>query len=131
MPERSGSRGRTGYLFGFGKSQATGLGGDVSTSVGILPIWGGARYFFMQPDAGLYAGAEVGLNLMMMSVSGGGISASNTEARLGYNLGAGYVISPELPIDFRVQFSHYNLLFTDGESAFLGIGLSAGYTFNL
>lgn len=121
--------GRIGYLFGFSKSQSF-MGTEVSSSVNLIPIWGGARYFFMQPDAGLYAGAEIGLNFLVSSGSAGGISSSNTNTRFGYNLGAGYVLSPDLPIDFRAQFMHYNLIGTSsGESAALGIGLSAGYTY--
>lgn len=124
--------GRIGYLGGFSKSQGGANGADVSTSVAVIPIWAGARYFFMEPKAGLYGAAEIGLNFISASVSAGDVSVSDSTTRFGANLGAGYVISKELPIDIRAQLSMYNLLGrNDGESVFLGVGLSAGYTFQL
>lgn len=117
--------GRIGYLFGFNKS----VGGG-SSSLSDIPIWAGARYFFLDPDAGPYGGAEIGLNVLRASASAGGIDFSDSTTRFGFNLQAGYVISKELPIDFKLQFSHLNLLGQeDGETAALGIGLSAGYTY--
>lgn len=117
---------RIGYLFGFNKDQGNG----VSTSVSDLPIWAGARYFFLDPDAGPYGAGELGFNILHSSGSSGGISASETNARFGFNLAAGYVISKELPIDLKAQFSFLNLLGqSDGEKAALGIALSAGYTY--
>lgn len=118
--------GRIGYLFGLSKDQGSG----VSTSISNLPVWAGARYFFLDPDAGPYGGAEIGLNFLRASVSGGPIDQSDTSTRFGFNLQAGYVISKELPIDLKLQFSHLNLLGQEnGETAALGIGLSAGYTY--
>ncbi|AKU99022.1 hypothetical protein AKJ09_05686 [Labilithrix luteola] len=120
--------GRIGYLFAFSKSV-----GQVDSSVTTVPIWAGARYFFMEPKAGLYAGAEVGLNIITGHVSGGGVSvSSDSQTRFGANIGAGYVISKELPIDIRAQLTMYNLLGKeDGEKTYLGVGLGAGYTFQL
>lgn len=124
--------GRIGYLFGFSKSVGAGQF-EADTSLSVIPIWAGARYFFMEPKAGLYGAAELGLNFLTAHASVGGVSASgDTQTRLGANLGAGYVISKELPIDIRAQLSMYNLLGReDGENVSLGIGLSAGYTFQL
>lgn len=124
--------GRAGYLFGFG----TNRGGGSSSSVSFIPIWAGARYFVMHPDAGLYAAGELGLNLSQLHLDPDPGSAADDakklRARVGFNLGVGYVISKALPLDFRVQFMHFNLLGTEtGDKPFLGVGLSAGYTFQL
>ena len=121
---------RTGYLFGLSKDQ----GANVSTSVSNIPIWLGARYFFMDAPAGFYGAAELALNLMTVhssvTVLGQSADASTGFTREGFNLGAGYVISKELPIDIRAQFSMLNLLGKEtGEKTFFAVGLSAGYTF--
>ncbi len=120
---------RTGYLFGLSKDQ-----GGVKTSLSIIPIWAGARYFFMDPYAGLYGAAELALNLGSAKAEFLGQSQSTGATRIGFNLGAGYVISKDLPIDIRAQFSMINLLLKDdvagqGEKTQLALGLSAGYTF--
>lgn len=121
---------RTGFLFGLKKDQ----GANVSTSVSNIPIWLGARYFFMDAPAGFYGAAELALNLMTVhssvTVLGQSADASTGFTREGINLGAGYVISKELPVDIRAQFSMLNLLGKEtGEKTFFAIGLSAGYTF--
>jgi hypothetical protein len=121
---------RIGYLYGLSKSQAAGPLGDIKTSISDIPIWVGARYFFMEPYAGLYGAAEIALNLMSAKAEVAGSSASTSITREGVNLGAGYVISKDLPIDIRAQFSLLNLLGKEtGEKTFMAIGLSAGYTF--
>jgi len=116
--------GRTGFLIGAG-----------SFSVNMLPLWGGARYFFMNPGSGVYAGGELGLNMLFVSgveipngVGGTTTVGGGSEGRLGMNLGAGYVISRELPIDLRGQLMLLNV----GDSAGLsvGIGISGGYTWH-
>jgi hypothetical protein len=123
--------GRIGFLYGISKSETVDTGlGTVSVSYGVndIPVWIGGRYFFMQPDAGLYGAAEVGLNVLKGHADGGGTSG-NSQTRFGFDVGVGYVISPELPIDFRLQFTHFNLLGTEtGEKSLFGLGLSAGYT---
>ena len=120
---------RIGYLFGLSKDQ-----GGASTSLSIIPIWAGARYFFMDPQAGLYGAAELGLNLGSSKVEILGQSQSTSSTRLGFNIGAGYVISKELPIDIRAQFSMINLLLKEevagqSEKTQFALGLSVGYTF--
>lgn len=123
--------GRIGYLFGIGKTpDNVPAGADVSTSVSNIPIWLGARYFFMEPHAGLYGTAELALNLMTSHATVLGASSSTGITREGFNVGAGYVISKDLPIDIRAQLSMLNLLGKEtGETTFLAIGVSAGYTF--
>jgi len=119
---------RIGYLYGLSKSQNTALG-SVSYSISNIPIWVGARYYFMDAPAGLYGDAELALNLMTASASFGGVSQSTGVTREGFNLGAGYVISTDLPIDIRAQFMYLNLLGTNsGETALMGLGISVGYS---
>ncbi len=120
---------RTGYLFGLSKDT-----GGLKTSLSIIPIWAGARYFFMDPYAGLYGAAELALNLGSSKVELLGQSQSTGATRIGFNIGAGYVISKDLPIDIRAQFSMINLLLKDdvagqSEKTQFALGLSAGYTF--
>jgi hypothetical protein len=117
---------RAGYLAGLSKSQTI-LGQTISYSISDIPVWLGARYYFMDAPAGLYGAAEIGFNFLNASVSPGGSSSATRE---GFNVGAGYVISSDLPIDIRAQFSYINLLGTNsGESGEFGLGLSVGYSF--
>jgi Outer membrane protein beta-barrel domain len=119
--------GRIGYLFGSKKDQFFGL---FDSRISDLPVWLGARYFFRDTPVGPYAGAELGLNVMRgsLGLSGTGLSASSSFTRLGANLQAGYVISPDVPIDLRLQVHYLNLLGGDDRRALLGVGVSAGYT---
>lgn len=123
---------RIGYLFAFGKSVNVGAGNSASASVTDVPLWLGARYFVMEAPAGPYAAAEIGMNFLNASasgtVNGQHVSSSNGDTRAGFNLGAGYVYSKELPIDVRLQFSYLNLIGASGEGGLMGIGLSAGYS---
>lgn len=119
---------RVGYLYGLSKDNS-----GFKTSVSNIPVWVGARYFFMEPGAGLYGAGELGLNNMTFKIDGTllgqSVESSDSNTRFGFNVGAGYVISKELPIDIRAQFMHHNLLGTEeGEKAILGLGISAGYT---
>lgn len=112
---------RLGYLFAFGKSQGAG----VSTSVTDVPLWLGARYFVQDWPAGPYAAAEIGMNFLTAHTPG----PSYGDTRAGFNLGVGYVVSKDLPIDLRLQFSYLNLIGAgSNEGTLLGIGLSAGYS---
>ncbi|MDB5221093.1 MAG: hypothetical protein JWO86_9020 [Myxococcaceae bacterium] len=124
---------RTGYLFGIGKTPPNvPAGADVSTSFSNIPLWLGARYFFMDPYAGVYGAAELAINLMSAHSTFLGQSSSTGFTREGFNLGVGYVISKDLPIDIRAQFSFLNLLGKDSatnEPSLFAIGISAGYTF--
>ena len=117
--------GRVGYLFGLSKEV-----GPFKSSLSNIPIWVGARYFFMDAPAGFYGAAELAINLMSAKIEAGGQSASTSVTREGINLGVGYVISKELPIDLRAQFSLLNLLGKEtNETSFTAIGISAGYSF--
>jgi hypothetical protein len=130
---------RAGFLFGISKDRSQG-GIDASSGVNIIPIHIGARYFFMEPYAGVYGAAEIGMNMISPKASVGGTSVSglDSQTRFGANLGVGYVISKDLPIDIRAQFMLLNLIGKDNKSVggisvdeptFFGLGISAGYTF--
>jgi len=130
---------RLGYLIGLKKERtfSTGFGNaTISAGFNLIPVWGGARYFFMDPSEGLYGAAELGLNVLVRTTSTG--TAGDSLTRIGANAGIGYVISKELPIDIRAQFQIYNLLLkesgtvgttTISEPTYFGVGVSAGYTF--
>lgn len=121
---------RIGYLFGLSKET-----GPVKTSISMIPIWVGARYFFMEPYAGVYGAAELAVNMITPHAEVGGTSVDgDSSTRFGANLGVGYVISKDLPIDIRAQFMLLNLLGKEDvagveEKTYMGLGLSAGYTF--
>jgi Outer membrane protein beta-barrel domain len=126
---------RIGYLFAFGKSQNPTPLVTGSTSVTDIPVWLGARYFVGDAPAGLYAAAEIGVNFLNASytVNPGNVQKSTGDTRGGFNLGVGYVISKDLPIDVRLQYSYLNLIGANtgpsGDGSLMGIGLSAGYSF--
>jgi hypothetical protein len=130
---------KAGFLYGLTKSQGAGAF-TADVGVNIIPISVGGRYFIMDPHAGLYAGLDIALNLIQpkASVNGTSVSGLDSSTRLGANIGAGYVISKELPIDIRAQFMMFNLLLKDDqtvggvkveEKTQFGLGISAGYTF--
>jgi hypothetical protein len=122
---------RIGYLFAFGKTQNPTPLSTANTSITDIPVWLGARYFLMDAPAGLYGAAEIGMNFLNASytVNPGTIQKSTGDTRAGFNLGVGYVISKDLPIDLRLQYSRLNLIGENGEGALWGFGLSAGYSF--
>ncbi|HTQ45157.1 MAG TPA: outer membrane beta-barrel protein [Polyangiaceae bacterium] len=122
---------RIGYLFAFGKTQNPTPQYSASTSITDIPVWLGARYFLMDAPAGLYGAAEIGMNFLNASytVNPGNVQKSTGDTRAGFNLGVGYVISKDLPIDLRLQYSYLNLVGSSGEGPLMGIGLSAGYSF--
>jgi hypothetical protein len=125
---------RGGYLFGLDKKHTAPEDGEVTTNVSFLPIWLGVRYFVLEPEAGPYVAAEVGVNFAKAKVRGTALGrvvdyASDREGRFGFNVGAGYVISRSVPIDLRAQFSHLNLAGNEShDRAALALGFSAGYT---
>jgi hypothetical protein len=124
---------RSGYLFGFN----TRSGAGISLNVSNIPIWLGARYFFSaEPAAGFYGAVEIGANLMLshFDANGGPFVPSGSAAldRGGFNVGAGYVLRKDLPIDVRLQFSYLNLVAADPvDGSLITLGLSVGYTFQL
>lgn len=115
--------GRVGYFFGLTKEPVPGM----KVSWSNIPIWAGARYFFSGQRDGLYAGGELGLNLISASVEtnvmGFSVSGSSSSTEIGLNLAGGYKIGD---IDLRA-----NLHFLDighlGDT--MGLGLTAGYSF--
>jgi len=126
---------RIGYLFAFSTTQNIN-GNNISLSVSDFPIWLGARYFVTEAPAGPYAAAELGMNFLIANASGNvngqNQSQSTVDTRAGFNLGVGYVLSKDLPIDVRLQYSYLNLIgAVSNEGGIMGIGLSAGYSFFL
>lgn len=131
---------KAGFLFGLTKSVGAGAF-TADSGVNIIPISVGGRYFFMDPHAGLYGGLDIALNIIQpkASVNGTSVSGLDSSTRIGANLGVGYVISKELPIDIRAQFMMFNLLLkedatvapgvTTSETTQFGLGISGGYTF--
>jgi hypothetical protein len=126
---------RIGYLFAFGKSQNPTPTSTASTSLTNIPVWLGARYFLGDAPAGLYGAAEIGMNFLTShaTVNPGNVQLTSGDTRAGFNLGVGYVISKDLPIDVRLQYSYFNLIGAktgpQGDGNLMGIGLSAGYSF--
>ena len=126
---------KAGFLYGLTKEQGAGAF-TADVGVNIIPISIGGRYFFIDPNAGLYGGLDIALNLIQPKASIGGTSVSGLDSstRIGTNLGVGYVISKELPIDIRAQFMMFNLLLKEdvagtSEKTQFGLGISGGYTF--
>lgn len=115
--------GRIGYFHGLSKEPVPGF----KYSWSDIPIWAGARYFFGGARDGLYAGGEVGLNMISVksevTFMGTTVSGSGSETYVGLNGAVGYKVGD---IDLRG-----NLHFLDighlGDS--MGIGLTAGYSF--
>ena len=127
---------RTGYLFAFGKDIAVPAGAHgangYTNTVGIrdIPVWTGARYFFMAPDAGVYAGAEVGANMLTPFGSGPRpslVSPQDPSTRVGFDVGVGYVLS-RVPLHIGAQFTYFNIAPQEGgsEKALLGLTPNLG-----
>lgn len=123
---------RTGYVFGLSKD----VGFGVDASISYIPIMVGGRYFVMSPGAGLYGGLELGPNILMLKAGGGTAtygpvtvavpSSSTTDVKFGGQLGIGYVISKELPLDIKAQFQMLDI--GDAGNS-MTVGLNVGYTF--
>lgn len=120
---------RLGYQFALKKEQGSTIAGTIKTGINNVPLYVGGRYFFMQPYAGVYGNVELGANLLVPVAEAGGVSASgDTQTRFGANIGAGYVISKELPINIGAQFALFNLIGQEsGEKMLMGINFLAGY----
>lgn len=119
---------RAGYQFALKKD----IGG-AKIGVNNIPVYLGGRYFFMQPYSGLYGNLEIGANMMKSSTDPEipgpiGDAITKMRTRFGANIGAGYVISKDLPINIGAQLALLNLLGTEsGEKTLMGINIMAGY----
>jgi hypothetical protein len=111
--------GRAGYVYSLSKDQA-----GLKFSVDNIPVWAGAKYFLT--DA-VYAGAEVGLNTMKvkaeMNIMGSTTSASDSETKLGVNVGAGVLLGA---LDIRAQLE---LLSIGDTTDMMALLVTAGYNF--
>lgn len=116
---------RAGFLHGLWKDAE-----PSPLAMSVLPVRAGARYFFMDPPAGLYGAAEFAMNVLLPSTDlPDGYKALDPLVRFGVNLGIGYVISKSAPIDFRLQFMMLNpILAEENEAHDYGLGMSVGFT---
>jgi len=111
--------GRIGYLYGLKKST-----GDWKYGVNDIPIWGGIKYYFNGVPDGLYVAPELGLNFLSVSVEGpGGWDGSDSETKLGVNLGAGYKAGA---LDFRGGLSMFDI---DHAGDSMALFANVGYNF--
>jgi hypothetical protein len=110
---------RAGYIYSLKKEQA-----GVKFSVNNIPIWVGGKFFITDM---IYAGAEVGVNMMTFKSEGSllGISmeGSSSENKFGGNVGAGVLLGD---LDVRAQllvmdFGH------SGDS--MAVMINVGYNF--
>ena len=127
----SKSRTATAYAYGAASYGLSTVTVAVDSSVSNIPILIGGRYFFDSSGAGLFAGAEFGLNLLKQEVkatTGSLSSTSDTTARFGANLGFGYVVSRSLPIDLGAQVALLNLAGGDDGNTLVAVNLLAGYS---
>jgi hypothetical protein len=122
---------RVGYQFGLKKDFAipTGLGSaSVKYGINDLSVMLGGRYFFMQPYSGLYGNVEIGMHILSASIDPSPPVSPDSLTRFGANIGAGYVISKDLPINIGAQFALVNLIGKEsGEKTLFGINIMAGY----
>ncbi len=124
--------GRIGYVYGLPKDQAALSGltingtGGYNTSVSYVPVLGGARYYFGGKREGLHGDAELGLNFVSTTSSFGGISVSSSTTNVGSNLGVGYLLDGNLPIDLKAQVS---ILDIGHASDSMMLGVSGGILF--
>lgn len=119
---------RFGYLSGLSKTQYSG-GHTWENSVSDIPLWLGVRCFFgPDPYEGPYVDAEFGLNVLSSKVTASGASASETNERIGFHMGGGYIVSKAIPIDLHLQLMYVNLP-DPGEKAALAVGVGIGYTY--
>jgi hypothetical protein len=119
---------RFGYLSGLSKTQYSG-GQTWENSVSDIPLWLGVRCFFgPDPYEGPYVDAEFGLNVLSSKVTASGASASETNERIGFHMGGGYIVSKAIPIDLHLQLMYVNLPDT-GKKTALAVGVGIGYTY--
>ena len=122
---------RAGYLFGTKRTTD-----GVLTKVDILPLWVGARLFMWKPFVGPYATLEAGMNSLLPTLdppptTASGERQSELRRRFGGNMGFGFLVSQDLPIDVRAQVMLLNLIGRTeslGEKMNVGVSLGAGYT---
>ncbi len=119
--------GRAGFVYHFSKSDPT---GTVSMGTSELPLLGGVRYTFVpSTDGGFYGGAELGLSVVFLRASVGGIrgvgtvSGSDTSVKASTALGLGYQLG-KLDIKGSLYFVDIGHL---GDT--MALMASAGYSF--
>lgn len=122
---------RAGYQVGLKTDVAPVVDGVVDRyGIDNLRASGGARYFFLQPYAGLYASLEMGVSaLTPVRSRGDETRRGDAERRLGVGVGVGYVLGRTLPIHAGAQLDYLNLLGVpaEGENVLLGVTFLLGY----
>ncbi|HET7788875.1 MAG TPA: outer membrane beta-barrel protein [Myxococcales bacterium] len=85
MPELS-LTGRVGFQYHSDKDLGLGVSGHVHS----IPFLLGAKYYFMPERQGFFGAAELGLFDLIAGASSGGVSASDSQVKLGVGVGVGY-----------------------------------------
>lgn len=91
-----------------------------------IPIMGIFNYMFSTEKFRPFVGAELGLNSTTTSVEYFGVSGSDSEMNLGFNLlgGVEYDINEKLILRANVK---YNIIFEDSNITFFGINAGVMY----
>ncbi len=135
---------RAGFLFALGKDTDVPAGAhganafSDTTGVRVLPIWLGARWFFLDETSGPYASGGLGANVLMPFASGPRFDIEqlagfrqDTTVRLGFDVGAGSVV-PRLPIHAGVQLTFFDVAPQDErEKTLWGLTFAVGYELGL
>jgi opacity protein-like surface antigen len=103
------------------------LGTPSGFSLGIIPILVGGTYKI--GTSGLFADAEIGLSIIRVSVDIGGTSASDSQTKFGFQVGAGYQTGK---IVARAGFYMPGMLDNGGgggSTTLFGLMGSVGYNF--
>ncbi len=127
---------RAGYLFGLSTDTNAGIAGlasgEASSRVSVIPVWAGAKAYFMGKPEGPYAAVEIGLNYMMLRTDGcvtitGFRRCADFEddnsAEFGMNLGLGYRYRQ---LDLRSSLAMLDL---GNAGKTMGLLFSAGISF--
>ena len=107
-----------GYLYHLGTADGF--------SLAIVPIYVGGTYE-LAPK--IFGWAELGLSLIMTSVDVMGVSASNSDNKFGFAVGAGYEVAPKIKVraGFFMPGSYSNGM--GGDTTLYGLMGSVGYDF--
>jgi hypothetical protein len=121
--------GRLGYVY----NHATNLPAGLSERAYMIPILAGVRYN-VKPGTndGWFLHGELGANDIHVSVTGGGVTGSNSEADFCLNLGGGYQTS-----SVEIRGSLFYTADVGGSDAstnstnFIGVMATVGFNFKL
>lgn len=121
--------GTTGYILGTKKDRGTIFGVDVKTSIDLIPIMGGFRYYTGEEGASRpFFGGQIGLHYLKANAEGsaGGVSVSASTSETDLTFG------PELGVDLNSIEISGCFMIINAEGASLNyIGIRIGYGFPL